>query len=166
MLCEGQFAVGTSVCTLRVNACQRRFGALARPLNACAGSGDAGRDDYGGGRERRRGYGFGEGGFDDDRGGGGFGRERSRGGGFADSYGRDRGGGGSFADSYGRDRGGPNRDAPDAGGRGYGFRCAARWMLNSRPFGLVLPPCAEHARKDVRASTRPDAACWIWAAEA
>ncbi len=98
-------------------------------------AGDAGRDDYGGGRERRRGYGFGDGGFEDDRGGGGFGRERSRGagGGFADSYGRERGGGGGFADSYGRDRdrgGPPPREGPDAAGRGYGFR----WALPCRRF--------------------------------
>ena len=139
MLCEGHVDDGMSFTIWaqggRRNVDQQRqkpcrvssvCAALAWSLTARAGPGDAGRDDYGGGRERRRGYGFGEAGFDDERGGGGYGRERSRGGGFADSYGRDRGGGGSFADSYGRDRGGPGRDAPDAGARGYGFRCAAR----------------------------------------
>ncbi len=97
-------------------------------LSTGCAPGDARRDDFGGGRERRRGYGFGESGYDDERGGGGgFGRDRSRGGGgFADSYGRERSSGGSFADSYGRDRERGGRDAPEAGGRGYGFRCGLR----------------------------------------
>ena len=42
-----------------------------------------------GGREKRRGYGFGDAGFPEERQGGGFGERR--GGGFADTYGPDRG---------------------------------------------------------------------------
>lgn len=67
------------------------------PHTASAGSGGFGRSDrdFDTHRDRRRGYGFGDGGYDDSRRGGG-------------------GGGGGFADIYGPDRGRP-RD----GGYGY-----------------------------------------------
>ncbi len=52
--------------------------------------------DFDGGRERRRGYGFGDGGYEDDRRGGSGFEDRRR-----------AGGGGGFADTYGPDRGRP-----------------------------------------------------------
>ena len=79
----------------------------------CTTGGFGGRAerDFDGARDRRRGYGFGDGGYEDDRRGGG---------GFDD---RRRGGGGGFADTYGPDRGRP-RD----GGFGWALLLMAQYI--------------------------------------
>ncbi|CAL8468599.1 g8139 [Coccomyxa elongata] len=69
-----------------------------RPDRAQRSGGFGGRSDrdFDGGRDRRRGYGFGDGGYEDERRGGSGFEDRRRG-----------GGGGGFADTYGPDRGRP-----------------------------------------------------------